>query len=250
MEKILVVSNSEERGNLQVTLESLGFQLTRAGEKPAAIVASASDTDGARLSNVIRMSDDIVTGSGPYVAGLMNEVVSRVGLRMATLADLETIIEYNILNLRGTYEYPALILRSVDNPYAQIGKSLAQEIKNIRNELKLTMMIPIASTTLVNEDSMDGLSFRIKNHKEIIEAPQLSYDNDGKTFSKTDEYGLPIFDEDGSRSFYGLESGLSVLCIDRELDFDSEGGSFRGVGSAGRLIAVREDNEEAINQSF
>src|SRR5262245_48540361 len=57
MEKILLVSNSDDRTNLQLTLERLGFELSRPGEKPSAIIATASDVDGARLSNVVRLSE-------------------------------------------------------------------------------------------------------------------------------------------------------------------------------------------------
>lgn len=57
MHKILVVSNSDERNNLQMTLERIGFELSRPGEHPSAIIATASDTDGARLSNVVRLHE-------------------------------------------------------------------------------------------------------------------------------------------------------------------------------------------------
>lgn len=57
MEKILVVSNGEERGDLQVALQKLGFEISAPGEKPAAIIATANDADGARLSNVIRINE-------------------------------------------------------------------------------------------------------------------------------------------------------------------------------------------------
>ncbi len=191
--------------------------------------------------NVVRFEEGLVKGSGPYVAGLMNEVVYREGLRMATLADIEAIIEHKAFDLHGSFEYPALVLRSLDNPYSYIGKAFAQEMQEATGAFNPPILISIASTKLVNEDSMDGLSFRIRAFDEIVHAPQLSYDNDGRTFSETDKDGLPIYSDDGTRSFCGLESGLSVLCVDRELDFDSEGGSFRGVSSAGRLIAVKEE---------
>lgn len=57
MDKILLVSNSDDRTNLQTALERLGFQISRPGEKPNAILATAHDTDGARLSNVVRLSE-------------------------------------------------------------------------------------------------------------------------------------------------------------------------------------------------
>lgn len=57
MEKILLVSNSDDRTNLQLALERLGFEISRPGEKPSAIIATAGDTDGARLSNVVRLSE-------------------------------------------------------------------------------------------------------------------------------------------------------------------------------------------------
>jgi DNA-binding response OmpR family regulator len=57
MEKILLVSNPDERAALQSTLEQLGFELSRPGERPAAIIATAANTDGARLSNVVRLNE-------------------------------------------------------------------------------------------------------------------------------------------------------------------------------------------------
>lgn len=57
MEKILLFSNSDDRTNLQLALERLGFEISRPGEKPAAIIATANDADGARLSNVVRLNE-------------------------------------------------------------------------------------------------------------------------------------------------------------------------------------------------
>lgn len=57
MDKILLVSSSDDRTNLQLALERLGFELSRPGEKPVAIIATAADTDGARLSNVVRLNE-------------------------------------------------------------------------------------------------------------------------------------------------------------------------------------------------
>jgi two-component system OmpR family response regulator len=57
MEKILLVSNGTERGKIQTALERLGFELTRPGERPVAIVALAEESDGARLSNVVRINE-------------------------------------------------------------------------------------------------------------------------------------------------------------------------------------------------
>ena len=59
MEKILIVSNAEERGDIQLALQKLGFTISAPGEKPAAIVATAADADGARLSNVIRLNETL-----------------------------------------------------------------------------------------------------------------------------------------------------------------------------------------------
>ena len=57
MEKILLMSNSDERSSLQLALERLGFEISRPGEKPVAIIATATDIDGARLSNVVRLNE-------------------------------------------------------------------------------------------------------------------------------------------------------------------------------------------------
>ena len=57
MEKILLVSGSNDRSGLKRAIERMGFELSLPGEKPAAIIATATDNDGARLSNVVRLSE-------------------------------------------------------------------------------------------------------------------------------------------------------------------------------------------------
>lgn len=57
MDKILLVSTSDEQNNLKGALRAIGCELSNPGESCDAILATARDADGARLSSIIRAKE-------------------------------------------------------------------------------------------------------------------------------------------------------------------------------------------------
>jgi len=192
----------------------------------------------------LRFENGLVKGGGPFVTCLMDRVLSSSGFRVATLTDLEEILRHKTLDLVGNYVYPALVLRSSEQTtvYNQFtAQRLHRQINERFSGFQLPAMISLTSLVLENGPTLEGLTFSLKDNAQIIQAPQLAYEHDGKKFIDSDKNGLPIFNEDGKRVFSCIDGGISVLCLDKDLDLDSEGGSFRGSSDNGRIIVVRED---------
>jgi len=204
-----------------------------------------ADHDNADVLNVLLYSNNIVKGSNPFAVVLVNQIVSQAGLRTATPADLERVLQCNALPLRGQYEDSALILRSDGNPNEYLAGDLIKQVQARNPKAKMPLMIPLAGLELANDsNSRYGLAFKLKEDAEVIYAPQLAGKNDGKRFSQTDRNGLPILDEEGNRIFYlWNNSGLSRLYLGRNLDlngnyYDDDLGSSN---DGGRVVCVSDE---------
>src|SRR3989344_3351224 len=78
--------------------------------------------------DVLSYKDNIVQGSNPFAVVLMNKILNEEGLRTPFQSDLEKAIKLNALNLNGTYEDTALILRNEKNPNSYLAKHLMKQI--------------------------------------------------------------------------------------------------------------------------
>ena len=204
-----------------------------------------ADFKGNGALNVLSLNGNVVIGSNPYSVVLMNKVLKQAGLRAPTPAELEQILRNDTLNLRDIYEDTALVLRTGSTPNEYLAKNLEKQVKQrgMRFSAEFPLMIPLAYLELENDaDSPSGLRFRLTENSQLIEAPQLAGSEDYKKFSNTDENGLPIFDSNGNRTNYTRESGLSRLCLDRNLDLYSRYGvgNLAVSGDNGRVVLVRD----------
>jgi len=200
-----------------------------------------SDYNNANALNVLSYSNDVVKGSNPFAVVLVNQIVSQAGLRTATSADLERVLQCNALSLRRQYEDSALILRSDESPNQYLAGDLIKQVQARNPKAKMPLMIPLAGLKLANDSNSNyGLAFKLKEDADIIYAPQLAGKNDRKRFSETDKNGLPIFDKEGARAVYLGKSGLSGLVLDRGLGLGG-GGCGDGLGfsdDGGRVVCV------------
>ncbi|MCX6749377.1 MAG: hypothetical protein NTW17_01365 [Candidatus Pacearchaeota archaeon] len=121
-------------------------------------------------------SGGVVKGSNPfYVVGVQSKLSS--GIRVSTQGDLETAIRIaNSLELRGTYEDTGLVLRTEGNPNAYLAQKLMKQVKDRTGErTRMPVMIPLCGIELVkDQDSPQGLAFKLKEDVEIIYAPILN----------------------------------------------------------------------------
>ncbi len=201
------------------------------------------------ISKII-YSDNIVKGSTSFYVAAVNEIIRPEGLRTATQADLENILETNTLDLKGTYEDSAIVLRSEKDPNSYLAKKLIKQIKARNSRIKMPVMIPLIGLELETDSNSDyGLSFKLRKDTEIIYAPILNTET--ANFSSEDidkKTGLPKKLGNGNRTLYTRQEGLRRLYLDRDLGLDSYYGVLlAGSYDYGRVVVV---SGEAASQKF
>ena len=125
--------------------------------------------------NVLSYSDNVAKGSNPFAVVLANQILRQERLRVATQADLEKALKMGALNLRGTYEDTGLVLRSEDNPNANLAKNLMSQVKSRNKKQKFPVMIPLTELELKTDgNSNHGLAFNLREDAEVIYSPILN----------------------------------------------------------------------------
>ncbi len=184
----------------------------------------------------------LVEGSNPFYVIAVNQVLRENGLkiRTATQADLEKILRTGEMQLKGFYEDTALVLRSRDNPNPYLAKHLADQVSLINSKIKKPYMIPLNELELQEDFSLEGgLSFKLRDDSEIIYAPILNENTGNFSSEDIDEKtGLPKKLGRGNRTLYTKESGLSRLCLYRNLDLNSFWYDLADSYSYGRVVVV------------
>lgn len=192
------------------------------------------DYEGVNALDVLKYSNGVVKGSNPFAVVLMNQVVRPLGLRTASPADLERALEAGV-DLRGTYEDSALVLRSKSNPNAYLAGNLMEQVK-ARGEVNSAVVIPLYGLDLVKDQNSDyGFAFKLREDAEIIEAPILNR-NTGNFKEVDPKTGLPTKLGEGSRTSYTRKDGLSRVCLYRDLDLGSNNDVLADSGEGGRVI--------------
>lgn len=197
-----------------------------------------TEYDNSSALKVLSYRDDVVRGSNPFAVVLVNQILEKHGLRVATQADLENTIKLNEtnqggLNLRGYCEDTGLVLRKFEKkedpnilkaPWVvnyYLADNLADQTKTHR-----TVMIPLNELKLKKDpEAEEKVSFKLKECAQIIPAPIL--DKNGY-FSQDDvdyQTGLPMkFSENTFKRCLVKDQrppGLSRLITNWDLCLDS-----------------------------
>lgn len=187
--------------------------------------------------NVLSYDNGVVVGSNPFAVVLANQILRQEGLRTATPADLQKILDSNALDLRGHYEDAALVWRSTDSP----NEYLARNLKEQAGERMVSpTMIHLSVLGLVNDsESPRGLTFKVTDETELIHAPilnkNLGYFNDKDVDRET---GLPKKLGKEGRDFYTRQTGLSGLCLHGSLGLVSCWYGLTSSYSDGRVVVI------------
>lgn len=208
---------------------------------------SPSDVLPYSALNVLSYNNNLarVSGSNPFAIVLINQVIKKERLRTANQADLEKILKTKVLDLSGTYEDSALILRSEWEPNYYLAKNLMKQVKQRGKDSKIKMpvMIPLYDLELIKDfESPYGLSFKLKENAGIIYASVLN-NKDNRFLSQNidKETGLPgKFSKEGNRILHNGRSGLSLLRLGKFLNLYSESKFFDHSSNEGRIIVVKE----------
>ena len=214
--------------------------------------ATAREQYGDAAEKVAVLSYDaknkIVRGSNLFATVHADNLLKSQGVRVATMADLEKGLAAGF-DLRGTYEDPALVLRSRAAPNEYLATNLANQLDARGTKLgKNPLVVQLRGLQLVRDaDSDYGLSFKLTDESEIIEASQLIEKNNGKTFKKLDENSMPILDAEGNRYLYTRKSGLSRLYLIVNLSLGSNSGYLAYSIENGRVAFVRSGEAAGAN---
>ena len=125
---------------------------------------------------------------------------------------------------RGNYEDLGLVLRTNGDLYSSNNYNARHlyeqlEHRGIKPSKESPVLISLRGLALEEDDeSSYGLVHLLTDETQIIQAPELSHLNDRKRFSRADERGIPIFDNEGARTFYARRNGLGRFCLDWNLD--------------------------------
>ena len=201
------------------------------------------DYQEASALNVLSFADNVVKGSNPFAFVLLNQILNKRNMAIATPANLERALEQGTIGLKGTYGDSGLVLRSEGDPNQYLAKNLADQVKQRGYTVgQDPVMIPLTGLDLnYDASASSNLVFQLTDSSEIIYAPQLSYKNDCNDFDKGDEKGLPIFDSSGSRTLYSnVKGGLTRLCRDWDLDLDARDDYLVYSNEVGRVVVCAE----------
>ena len=182
----------------------------------------------------------LLRGSNPFAVVHADNLLKSKGVRVATMADLEKALNANALNLRGTYEDTALVLRNRSDPNSYLAGNLADQLTQGHKAGKIPIVIQLRGLQLQRDSGSDyGLSFKLTDESQFFQAPQLDEKNHGRNFSKLDDKGLPILEGTGHRNVYTRKSGLSRLYLGWSLNLGSDGEDLADSYEVGRVALVR-----------
>ena len=185
-----------------------------------------------RAREVLRIPRE---GSNLFKVLLLNQI----GIRTATLPELDQIVQGNEGFLRGFYtDAPSVVLRSNGDSY-EPNHYLAKCFARLIRKRKFREPVVINGLKLVEDnDSAYGLGFNRGKNFDFFEAPELSHENNGRKFITIDGRGMPVFDEKGTRTLYTRPDGLSGFCLSGGSDVDSGSGSLAVSYDSGRVVVV------------
>ena len=150
--------------------------------------------------------------------------MNQIGIRTATLPELDEIARSNPGFLIGHYEDSReVVLRSNGSSYGrndQIAKSLAEII----GEKSFNTPFIIKGLEIAEDANSEyGLTLVPGEQFEYFKAPDFSHENNGRNFLKiNDDYSIEWCKEgEQGRNFRSKKDGLSRLCLFGDLDLDS-----------------------------
>ncbi len=182
-------------------------------------------------------------GSNLFKVLLLNQI----GIRTATLLELEQALE-NGMSLKGSYEdAPSVILRSNSDSYGP-NDYLAKDLtKKLKIKSFKTPLVINGLKIKQDKNSYYGLSLEITDKTQIIKAPDFNHKNNQRKFSKINPDYTIEFGNKVNRTLYTRTNGFSRLGLGSGLGLGSYWIDLTYSGSYGRVVVV---SGEATSQNF
>ena len=192
-----------------------------------------------------------LVGSNIFTASRLDELLEPSNIRTAIPSDDQYGDISRLVKDRFYTDFNALVLRTAGDSYSEndkIAKDLAEKIENKQGKLKLPVMVVRPLVRYSQDGSSYDLVFDLSDKTQIIEDERLDGKKypTGARFNKVDNLGLPLFDKEGTRTWYAGEDDLSRLIL-RYLDLYSLNVGLAYSYNYGRVVVV---SGEAIAQNF
>ncbi len=114
----------------------------------------------------------------------------------------------------------SLVLGGEKSPNEYLVKKLMQQIKENKYEFHNSTLVFHLSDleAILDKKAPEGVGFKIKENVIPVCSPQLRSEHNKKRFEYLDGQGMPIFDENGTKTLYVRNGGLLKLCPSKDGD--------------------------------
>src|SRR3989344_1216461 len=198
------------------------------------------------LKGVLQLENNVVNGSNLYASIVAADILRESGLQLARPVDMEAARKLHESNpalgidTRGSYVDYGLVFRSAGNPNSYHAKQIEPQIKKVLDVKRIKNHVVILSGDLnltADAKAPEGLGLALRKGAKPFVVPALKKNI---RFSNVDKNGMPLYDENGSRTSYTTESGLSRLSLDRYLGLYPRWYDLADSDSVGRVVAVKK----------
>ncbi len=186
----------------------------------------------------------LVKGSKPGYVVAANEFLKGDGMRTVNSYDLQKLIENREPDTRGFLEDLGLVLYSATGKNEYLARDIIGQIKERNGKVDFPTRLNLNELELETDNNApQGLAFRLTDKTQIVVAQELAQEYPLKKFSKLDQRGIPIFENEGKHTFYAgppANSGLHVLIRDRDSDLCTWYWDLVDSDASGRVLVCRE----------
>jgi hypothetical protein len=180
-------------------------------------------------------------GSNLFASARIDTLVKPLGMRVANLRDLSRPEVMSIVKDMYYTDAPALVFRSMDGSYEAnlpLIKQLAEQIEQANGKLQLPVLVTGFDVKVIKDKTGYGLALVPRDDFKAVPDKRLSEQYNGSRFSAVDEQGLPLFDDNGSRTWYVRSNGLSRLYLNWNLNVCSYDENLANSNSSGLVVVV------------
>lgn len=188
-----------------------------------------------------------VKGSNSFKILLLNQI----GIRTATLPELDLLVDNNPEFLRGTYEDASIVALRGAGDSVQGNDYVAKGLAKLTKKKRFPHTVILEGLKL-KEDAKSpyGLSFAEGEKFRFFEAPDFDHVNNQRKFSRINPDYSITFDDKGTRTFYSRPEGVSRLCLNWYLGLDSYIDDLANSIDYGRVVVVSAEGTRENFESY
>ena len=214
-----------------------------------------SQTEGIRTGHMqYDPNTKLVSGSTLFLAARVDTLVRPLGLRVVNLRDLSRPEVMKLIQDKYYTDAPALVVRSETDPKNQKNNYLIRRILDQASRFNPRFPFLVTGFDAVQLEDKEGYGIDVvaRDDFQVTEDERLLGKYSFNRFAAVDEQGFPLFDKNGTRTWYARDKGLSGLCLYGGLDVNSYGDGLAGSDGCGRVVLIsgaatsQKNLEEAI----